>query len=84
MHDCLVTVQVWNKLIQRAESHVEQLSKASDETEKGQRLKPVLSTGLSKIGDLLNDGNFDFDKFISMKSTQKKKQLTKSAKSNIP
>ena len=77
MHDCLVTVQVWNKLIQRAEFHVEQLYKTSDETEKAQRLKTVLSTGLSKIGELLNDGNFHFDKFISIKSTQKKKTIYK-------
>ena len=59
MHDCLVTVQVWNKLIQRAEGHIGQLHTLTKETEKEAKLKTVLTSGLSKIEELLSDGKLN-------------------------
>ena len=58
MHDCLVTVQVWNKLVQRSECHLKRLFKTqcNDETDKEKLLKSALINSLSNIAELLNDG----------------------------
>ena len=58
MHDCLVTVQVWNKLVQRSECHLRRLLKTqgSEEKEKEKLLKSALLHSLTNIAELLNDG----------------------------
>ncbi len=56
MHDCLMTVQLWNKLVQRSDVHRRKVTESSEEYQLQQRLQHALNTGVDIITDLLLDG----------------------------